>query len=127
MTGRWRRAPAQRINGTARRADGRLLELIKQFRRCRDRMEILARVQERHDYRSAEFAAADHEIAALVNRSWSIRYAVTELPARSAQGITAKAWLALWELSDGGMEEMPESDDFAVGWSLALDVLGRTA
>ena len=107
------------------RADARLLELVSQFRRHRTRLEVLFRVQEHLHYESPESVAADREVADLVSRCWNIRYEVTDLPARSAQGIAAKAWLACWELSEDGLERKPESDDFAVGWSLACDILRR--
>ena len=110
-----------------RRADARLLELIKQFRRHRARLEVLFRVQEHLHYQSPEGIAADREVADLVSRCWNIRYMVTDLPARSAQGIAAKAWLACWELSEDGLEQKPESDDFGVGWSLACDILQGAA
>ncbi len=109
-----------------RRADARLIELVAQFRRCRERIDALDRLQDRLDYRSPEVAAANHKIAALVERCWRIREAVTELPAWSSEGTAAKAWLAVWELCDGSPDEGPTYGNGAVGWSLARDLIGRT-
>ena len=132
MTGRGKCLTVRHFRGGAvrqapARADARLLELVRQFRRHRTRLEVLFRVQEHLHYQSPEGIVADREISDLVSRCWNIRYEVTDLPARTAQGLAAKSWLALWELSEDGLEQKPESDDFGVGWSLANDILRRAA
>ena len=69
----------------------------------------------------------DAQVKALVSRRWELREAITDTPARTPEGLVAKAHVALWELSDGDPEEGPTHGSSTVAWSLARDVLGRTA
>jgi hypothetical protein len=49
------------------------------------------------------------------------------MPARTREGLLAKARVALWETCDGELEDHPEEgSDVAVAWSLARDVLRGT-
>ena len=115
-----RKAPA--------RSDARLLELVNQFRRHRTRIDALDRAQDHLHFQNPGAVAVNHEIVDLVRRCWRIRELVAALPSRLNEGLSAKLWLACWELSDGGIGELPANEDFAVGWSLVRDILlGRVA
>ena len=123
---------ARRKRGAVRQAstrgDARLLELVSQFRRHRVHIDALDRAQDHLHFQSPGAVAVNHEIVDLVRRCWRIREAVAALPSRSNEGLRAKSWLACWELSDGGIGELPANEDFGVGLSLARDILlGRVA
>ena len=67
----------------------------------------------------------DTQVKALVSRRWELREAITDTPARTPDGLVAKAKVAMWELSDGDPEEGPTDGNSSVAWSLAQDVLRR--
>ena len=67
----------------------------------------------------------DTQVKALVSRRWELREAITDTPARTPEGLIAKAKVALWELSDGDPEEGPTYGNSTVAWSLARDIAGR--
>jgi hypothetical protein len=69
----------------------------------------------------------DAQIRALVSRRWELRELITYTPARTPEGLIAKAKVALWELGDGEPEEGPSSGSGMVAWSLARDIAGRAA
>jgi hypothetical protein len=109
-----------------RHADNRLLELVKQFKRHRARIDALCLIQDRCNFASPEYIRADRETSDLVTKCWRIREAVACLPTRTAEGLRAKAWLALWETCEGIPEDgPPDGMDTAVAWSLAVDVAER--
>jgi hypothetical protein len=67
------------------------------------------------------------EMKSVFKRGWEIRERVTELTAKTPEGLRAKAWLALWETCDGDIEDGPPAESgTAVAWSLARDVAGRS-
>ncbi|MCB8877606.1 hypothetical protein [Acidisoma silvae] len=108
-----------------RRADARLLELVARFRRLRKQMDVLWRREEL--CADADWEQVRNTIRAetfeFVDRCWAIRTAVANLPARTPEGLKAKAWLALWETCDGAPEEgPPDHPDVAIAWSLARDI-----
>lgn len=110
----------------AEELDGELLALVAEFKAREPRFLHLNAIGDECGPASPEGRAAQAEIRTIVDRGWEIRDRVSELIARTPEGLAAKAWLALWETSDGSPGEGPPvRDDMAVAWSLARDVLGR--
>ncbi|GAB0119901.1 hypothetical protein [Acidisoma sp. 7E03] len=110
------------------RADNRLLELCAQFRRVQRRLDVLWRREEACRSWATEKDAIRAETQTLVERSWALRLAVSDLPARTPFGLRAKAWMAAWETTDGDPESGRMGEiDTAASWSLARDILWRAA
>jgi hypothetical protein len=111
-------APPPLFNHQAINPDPELLALCREFDERRERIVSLSLAKEADVPRG--------EIEALVDRCWEIRTAVTDLPARTREGLLAKAKLALWECGDGDPEDgLCEGSNTQVAWSLARDVLAR--
>jgi hypothetical protein len=112
----------------AEELDGELLTLVNEFKKRDAVFERLNAIEDAHGWSSAEGQAAAAEARRIVDRGWEIRARVTELVAKTLEGLAAKAWLALWETCDGAPEDGPAPcEDNAVAWSLARDILGRVS
>jgi hypothetical protein len=109
----------------AEELDGELLALCREFH---ETIPVVTRLEDERDelpFNHPREAAIDRQLQAVVSRRWELREAITDTPARTPEGLAAKARVALWELCDGDPEAGPISGSNGVGWSLARDVLGR--
>ena len=114
-------------SGSAEDLDVVLLALSREFDST---ISAVVRLEDERDALPGEdprVDALDGQVKALVSRRWELREAITDTPARTREGLVAKARVALWELSDGDLEEGPTDGNSSVAWSLAQDVLGRAA
>ena len=91
----------------AEELNGELIALVREFKDGHVVVDRLTTIQDEYGWRSPEGQRAGDEISLLVKRGWEIRKRVTELAAKTPEGLAAKAWLALWETCDGTPEDGP--------------------
>jgi hypothetical protein len=111
----------------AEELDGELLALCRE---SHETIPVVTRLEDERDQLPLNHpreAALEKQVWAIVTRRFELREAITDTPARTPEGLRAKARVALWELCDGDPEEGPISGSNGVAWSLARDVLGRAA
>ena len=119
-------AAADAGSAKAQELDGELLALCREFD---ETIPAVIRVEDEMDalpFNHPHAATLDAEVKAVVRRRWELREAITDTPARTPEGLMAKAKVALWELRDGDPEEGPTYGNSTVAWSLARDIAGRT-
>jgi hypothetical protein len=109
----------------AEELDGELLALCREFH---ETIPVVTRLEDERDelpFNHPHEAALERQVWAIVTRRLELREAITGTPARTPEGLMAKARVALWETCDGGPEAGPISGSHGVAWSLARDILGR--
>jgi hypothetical protein len=110
----------------AEELDGELLALCREFH---DNNHEFARLTDIYCYLDSTTPRGieiDGKLAVIVERLHELRGEISDLAARTPEGIRAKAAVVLVDLSEdssGSME--PTDDQYWSAWSLARDVLGR--
>jgi hypothetical protein len=83
----------------AEELDGELLALCREFR---ETIPVVTRLEDERDelpFNHPQELALERQVWAIVTRRLELREAITGTPARTPEGLTAKARVALWELS----------------------------
>lgn len=105
--------------------DGELIGLCQEFHRIEDQLRVIAHLAEAPS-RSAEYAQWEEIGRPLVDRLHEVRFDISQLTARTPEGLQAKARVVLADLAPAADPDFASYDPLqALGHSLARDILGR--
>ncbi|WP_284945337.1 hypothetical protein [Acidisoma cladoniae] len=112
----------------AEELDGQLLALCAEYHEKEDEFDRLSDIFDALDRADPEHRRIDAVFTPLVGRIHEIRDEVSEIAARTPEGLRAKAKVSLRELAHGGnLGGGPANEADRVVWSLCCDLLGRAA
>jgi hypothetical protein len=110
----------------AEELDGQLLALCAEYHEKEDEFDRLSDVFDTLDHTDPEHRRIDGLFSPLVDRIHEIRDEVSDIPARTPEGLRAKAKVSLRDLAHGGnADKGPINHADRVVWSLCCDVVGR--
>lgn len=110
----------------AEELDGELIALCKEYHRIEDRARAIDHLADA-SIGSPENARWEEIIHPLIERRHEIRFDISNLTARTPEGLQAKARVVLADLTAGADDRFISYDpQQALGHSLARDILGRT-
>jgi hypothetical protein len=108
----------------AEELDGELLARCAEFQTVEDEFDGLWKKYAVVDSSSPEGERLSAEQDVLVSRIYELREAISDLPARTPEGIKAKTRVAFRDLSPN--EAWPEQAEAWMAFSVLRDILGRT-
>jgi hypothetical protein len=128
MSGRQvgRRTTATGGSAKAEEPDGELIGLCREFQAQEDELNRIGHVLMDMPWNLREAHPLAQKERDGVDRINVLRDLISGLPARTPEGLRAKAQAALADF--GGVEdEWPSDNSYWIVWTLARDVLGRDA
>ncbi len=119
-------AAAAARSAKAEELDGELIAACREYHASSEEFRRLTDIYCEMDSRSPAAVEIDGKFAVIVARQRELRGEISGLPARTPEGIRAKAAAVLVDLSEDSSGTMePHDDQYWTAWSLARDIAGR--
>lgn len=103
--------------------DGELIKLCHEFKRLNQETDRLGLMGDDLPFADPERAALDAKIRPMVDRIHAMRGEISDIPARTPEGVLAKAKVALMDLVPG--EQWPDDNSQWLAISVLDDLLRR--